>query len=87
MNENERLIGEECHLLKLSDDLLLELSLLLPITDRVRLLSLHSRLHAVIKRSWHYIQLFSSREDGYNQSLEESYTCMTILVLSLTVRI
>ena len=40
MNERDEAEEEECHLLKLNDDLLLELSLLLPISDRVRLSSL-----------------------------------------------
>ena len=56
---------DACHLLDLSDDLLLVMTKMLSISNRARLSSLHSRLHDVVKRSWLQVKVFPSTRVGF----------------------
>jgi hypothetical protein len=55
----------ECHLLKLSDEMILNIIHFLPITSRVSVTSLHPRLNNVVHESWKHVLHFPAKRIGF----------------------
>ena len=58
-------IDSKCHLLMLSDEIILNIFRLLPVTSRLNAAGLHSRLQNVVQESWKQVHHFPSERVGF----------------------
>lgn len=64
-HQNGGVDSSKCYILMLSDEIVLNIFQLLPITSRLNAVSLHSRLSNIVRESWRYVHHFPSKRIGF----------------------